>query len=72
MKGLEKLAIAGAVISFIVCIVFKLAGIRLFVTATGVWRFTMACLVFAVWVRLVMLSPKDSGKLSEGTDSKAA
>ncbi|HUT02298.1 MAG TPA: hypothetical protein VM163_00200 [bacterium] len=68
MKGLEKLAIAGAVISFIVCIIFKLAGIQHFVTATGVWRFTMVCLVFAVWVRLVMLSPKDSDKLSEGTD----
>ncbi|RLC47048.1 MAG: hypothetical protein DRH70_04240 [Candidatus Coatesbacteria bacterium] len=71
MKGLEKLAIVGAVIGFIVSIVFKLVGIRLFVTATGVWRFTMVCLVFAVWVRLVLLGSTESGELPKGPDSKA-
>ena len=56
MKGLEKTAIALAVIGLIVSIVFKLFGIRLFVTATGVWRFTMVCLGFAVWARLSLMS----------------
>ena len=57
MKGLEKTAITLAVIGFIVSVVFKLFGIRLFVTATGVWRFTMVCLGFAVWARLSLMSP---------------
>jgi len=57
MKGLEKTAIVLAVVGLIVSIVFKLLGIRLFVTATGVWRFTMVCLGFAVWARLWLMGP---------------
>jgi len=56
MEGLEKAAIVLAVIGFIVTLVFKLFGISHFVTATGVWRFTMVCLGFAIWARLSLMS----------------
>lgn len=57
MKGLEKLAIALAIIGLVISIIFKVAGVNLFVTATGVWRFTMVCLGFAVWSRLRLMGP---------------
>jgi len=57
MEVLEKVAIALAIIGLVVSIIFKVAGINLFVTATGVWRFTMVCLGFAVWARLRLMSP---------------
>jgi len=57
MKGLEKLAIALAIIGLIISIIFKVADARYLVTATGVWRFTMVCLGFAVWARLRLMGP---------------
>ena len=68
MKGLEKAAIALAVIGLVISIIFKVAGIAHFVTATGVWRFTMVCLGFAVWARLSLMSLGD-GKSAPGQDS---
>ena len=52
MKGLETAAIVLAAISFIITIIFKMTGTQLFVTTTGIWRFTVVCLGFAVWARL--------------------
>ena len=57
MKGLEKCAIALAIIGLIISIIFKLFGIKYFVTATGIWRFTMVCLGFAIWARLWLMGP---------------
>ncbi|MCD6328238.1 hypothetical protein J7M28_11910 [bacterium] len=52
MKNIEKVAIILAAISLAISVGFKLTGFQHFVTATGVWRFTMACLGFAIWARL--------------------
>jgi len=52
MKGLEHLAIVLAFIGLALSVIYKLAGFSYIVTATGVWRFTVVCIGFAIWLRL--------------------
>ena len=68
MKGLETTAIALAAISFIITIIFKMTGTQLFVTTTGIWRFTMVCLGFALWTRLAQQGGDAAGSAAQAAD----